>query len=102
MRRGAQGAIQKGITVQFQTNFTNSFQISFPLFMQQNIMVIEGLVLSGVDDGLYTLTCLPLKIANAEGAPARCILTDAPEEEEEDGLEDWGYDDAYSANTDFD
>lgn len=42
---------------------------------KKHTMVIEGLLLQDVQPGWYTLTCLPLKIAGSEGAPARCILT---------------------------
>jgi arylformamidase len=38
------------------------------------IWVIEGLSLSGVESGEYDLVCLPLKLVNGEGAPARAIL----------------------------
>ena len=38
------------------------------------IAVIEGLDLSGVEAGDYELICLPLKIAGADGAPARVVL----------------------------
>ncbi len=38
------------------------------------VWVIEGLNLSGVEPGEYDLVCLPLKLVDAEGAPARAIL----------------------------
>ncbi len=38
------------------------------------IWVIEGLDLSGVGPGRYELLCLPLRVAGAEGAPARAYL----------------------------
>lgn len=38
------------------------------------IIVIEGLNLSEVVAGTYTLCCLPIKIAGSDGAPARTIL----------------------------
>lgn len=38
------------------------------------LVVIEGLDLSGVEAGTYTLVCLPLKLSGAEGAPARVVL----------------------------
>jgi arylformamidase len=38
------------------------------------IFVIEGLDLSAVDPGRYTLVCLPLKFPELDGAPARAIL----------------------------
>ncbi len=36
--------------------------------------VIEGLNLGGIEPGDYELACLPLKLANAEGAPARALI----------------------------
>ena len=39
----------------------------------KGIVIIEGLELSSVKTGEYTLLCLPLKI-DAEAAPARCVL----------------------------
>lgn len=41
------------------------------------IWVIEGLDLSQVESGMYELICLPIKIANSDGAPARAILRKA-------------------------
>lgn len=38
------------------------------------VWVIEGLNLNGVEPGNYELICLPLKLIDAEGAPARAIL----------------------------
>lgn len=40
------------------------------------IVLIEGLNLAAVPQGHYTLYCLPLKIAGADGAPARAILVE--------------------------
>ena len=42
--------------------------------LQAGIVVVEGLDLRGVAPGQYTLICLPLKVAGADGAPARAIL----------------------------
>lgn len=38
------------------------------------VVIVEGLDLSEVSQGRYTLYCLPLKIANSDGSPARAIL----------------------------
>ncbi len=38
------------------------------------VVIIEGLDLSDVEAGDYELTCLPLRIAGADGSPARVIL----------------------------
>lgn len=44
------------------------------ILLKGGVVVIEGLNLSQVSQGRYTLYCLPLKIAGADGAPARAIL----------------------------
>lgn len=38
------------------------------------IIIIEGLNLSEAEAGQYDMYCLPLRIANADGAPARVVL----------------------------
>jgi arylformamidase len=38
------------------------------------ILIVEGLNLSGVEPGTYDLVCLPLKIRDGDGAPARALL----------------------------
>ncbi|MBC7231436.1 MAG: cyclase family protein [Actinobacteria bacterium] len=38
------------------------------------VVILEGLVLSGVAPGVYELVCLPLRVARGDGAPARAIL----------------------------
>jgi arylformamidase len=44
--------------------------------LSNNVVIVEGLNLSGVPDGDYELICLPLKIADGsgDGAPARAVL----------------------------
>jgi arylformamidase len=43
-------------------------------FLKAGVVVVEGLDLSQVAQGRYTLYCLPLKLQGADGAPARAIL----------------------------
>src|SRR5688500_17772505 len=38
------------------------------------VIVIEGLDLSDVEAGQYEMYCLPLRLANGDGAPARVVL----------------------------
>jgi arylformamidase len=38
------------------------------------VIIIEGLNLSDAEPGQYEMYCLPLRIANADGAPARVVL----------------------------
>jgi len=47
--------------------------------LEAGVCIIEGLDLSQVTPGRYELVCLPLRIAGAEGAPARAILRPANE-----------------------
>lgn len=40
-------------------------------------VIIEGLDLRLIQQGIYKLVCLPLRILNGDGSPARAILIDA-------------------------
>lgn len=44
------------------------------ILLGAGMWIIEGLNLSGVKPGTYELICLPLRVAGADGAPARAIL----------------------------
>ena len=44
------------------------------ILLQGGVWIIEGLDLSLVSPGRYDLICLPLKLDQADGAPARAIL----------------------------
>jgi arylformamidase len=46
------------------------------ILLEADILIIEGLDLSGIKPGEYRLYCLPLKIAGSDGAPARVLLED--------------------------
>lgn len=46
------------------------------VMLKAKMVVIEGLDLSQIRPGKYTLYCLPLKLLNADGAPARVILVE--------------------------
>lgn len=39
-----------------------------------NFAILEGIILSDVEDGIYTLIALPLKIQGADASPVRAIL----------------------------
>jgi arylformamidase len=41
----------------------------------KGIWIIEGLNLSQIKPGRYELCCLPLKVLNSDGAPARALLS---------------------------
>jgi arylformamidase len=42
--------------------------------LEAGVVILEGLDLSGVGSGGYTLVCFPLKIAGGDGAPSRAVL----------------------------
>lgn len=42
--------------------------------LRAGVVIIEGLNLSAVQPGDYGLVCLPLKIVDGDGAPARAVL----------------------------
>jgi arylformamidase len=44
------------------------------MLLGNGVIIIEGLNLSDVDPGQYEMYCLPLRIAGADGAPARVVL----------------------------
>ncbi|MDD3712328.1 MAG: cyclase family protein [Candidatus Izemoplasmatales bacterium] len=52
-------------------------QVGYPthqLLLGNNIIILEGAILSDVPEDTYTLYCLPLKIKNVEASPVRAIL----------------------------
>lgn len=55
-----------------------SFGVSEPkthrILLGAGIIIVEGLDLRNIAPGNYTLACLPLKIKNGDGGPARAIL----------------------------
>lgn len=75
---GAEYLVERGIrlvgidylSVAPFTQGTETHQV----LLRAGIVVVEGLDLSQVSQGRYTLFCLPLKIAGSDGAPARTIL----------------------------
>lgn len=75
---GAEYLVDKGIklvgvdylSVAPFTASTETHQI----LLRAGMVIIEGLDLSEVSQGRYSLYCLPLRIEGADGAPARAIL----------------------------
>lgn len=44
------------------------------LLLKNNVTILEGLNLSGVNAGAYELICMPLNLQGCDGAPARVLL----------------------------
>jgi arylformamidase len=47
------------------------------ILLRAGVWILEGLQLEALPPGPYDLICLPLRIANADGAPARAIVRPA-------------------------
>lgn len=69
-----QGVILVGIDTPSIDLFDSKKLESHSAVFQNNLAILEGLVLTQVPDGLYTLIALPLKIKNADASPVRAIL----------------------------
>ena len=48
------------------------------ILLGADILLLEGVVLSHVPEGVYFLTAAPLKLGGCEGAPCRALLMDMP------------------------
>ncbi len=44
------------------------------ILLGENVIAVEGLDLSGIEPGVYFLVCLPIRLKDGDGAPARAIL----------------------------
>ncbi|MEI8131130.1 MAG: cyclase family protein [Leptolinea sp.] len=77
-KSGAEALVNMGIQL-VGTDYlsVSPFKQSRPtheVLLTASVILLEGLDLSKVDAGEYTLICLPVKIEGADGAPARAIL----------------------------
>lgn len=75
---GAQYLVERGVKlVGVDYLSVSPYKNSRPthqILLKAGVIIVEGLDLSNVTQGRYTLYCLPLKLAGSDGAPARAIL----------------------------
>jgi arylformamidase len=75
---GAQHLVERGVKlVGVDYLSVAPFRDSVPthqILLNAGVVVLEGLDLSEVSQGRYTLHCLPLKLVGCDGAPTRAIL----------------------------
>lgn len=57
--------------------FADDVSTTHIVLLDAEVIIVEGLDLRAVGPGPYALTCLPMKLAGADGAPVRAILTEA-------------------------
>ncbi|MHC4911741.1 MAG: cyclase family protein [Planctomycetota bacterium] len=48
--------------------------LTHQILLQAGVVILEGLNLADIEPGCYELICLPLKLVDADGAPARAVL----------------------------
>jgi len=80
----AQYLVDKGIKLVGTDNFSidefhNNNQPAHHILLAAGVVILEGLDLIGIPAADYELLCLPLKIENADGAPARVFLKELNE-----------------------
>ena len=72
-----QGVILLGIDTPSVDPSDSKALESHNMIYQKNLAILEGIILSEVSDGQYTLIALPLKIKDADASPVRAILLPA-------------------------
>jgi len=77
---GAEWLVKRGIKLvgndYLAVAVYNDLVTTHRILLGSDVIVVEGLNLSGVREGNYVLYCLPLKLMGSEGAPARAVLVD--------------------------
>ena len=69
-----QGVRLVGIDTPSVDLFADEDLLSHGAIARAGMAVLEGIVLGGVVDGLYTLIALPLKLRGADASPVRAVL----------------------------
>ena len=54
--------------------FSDKELLAHHRFLAHDMAILEGLVLDGVDDGVYELIALPLKLTGFDASPVRAVL----------------------------
>jgi arylformamidase len=54
--------------------FESKDLLAHKMFLRHNLAILEGIVLTGVPDGMYELIALPLKLVGFDASPVRAIL----------------------------
>ena len=70
----AHGVKLVGIDYLSVEKFGSSAYATHHLLLRNQVVIVEGLNLSGIDAGEYELIALPLRLKGSDGSPARVIL----------------------------
>ncbi|MFO8011579.1 MAG: cyclase family protein [Dehalococcoidia bacterium] len=76
---GAEYLVEKGIKligIDYLSieQFRSPGHVTHRVLLEAGLVIVEGLDLSCIPPGEYELICLPLKLKDADGAPARALL----------------------------
>jgi arylformamidase len=76
---GAAWIVEKGFKTIGIDGFSvdNLYSETLPahrILLSGNVNIVECLELSSIEVGIYFFICLPLKVENCDGAPARALL----------------------------
>jgi arylformamidase len=76
---GAEYLVSKGIDlvgVDYLSieQFHSGHHMTHRTLLEKNVVIVEGLNLTGVPDGEYDFVCLPLRLEGRDAAPARAVL----------------------------
>jgi arylformamidase len=71
LERGLRLVGTDSLSIEYQGN--DGFPVHTGL-LEAGVVIVEGLDLSDVEPGSYRLVCLPLRLLDGDGAPARAIL----------------------------
>lgn len=74
VRRGVRLVGVDGLSVALLTDPAPVHRV----LLRAGVIIVEGLALAGVAPGRYRLICLPLRLEEGDGAPARAVLVEGP------------------------
>jgi arylformamidase len=79
---GAEWCVQRGIRLvgidylSIEREDSSTAWRAHTTLLGAGVVILEGLDMRSVPEGAYRLYCLPLKLQNGDGAPARAVLED--------------------------
>jgi arylformamidase len=71
---GARALVDRGVRLVGTDYLSIGDEEAHHVLLGAGVIPVEGLDLRNVEPGPYTLVCMPLKVAESDGAPARAVL----------------------------
>jgi len=70
-----QGVVLVGIDTPSIDSFSSKDLPAHHTTTKVGMKILEGVVLSEINEGIYQLSCLPLRIKGADASPVRAVLS---------------------------